>query len=79
MAAISAVGSGSCTPTFAALRIFINNWRWKGVPFYVRVFPAGRSRIRVGSLQNLLRMKEIAARDKDLLFLEKYRQMLREH
>lgn len=44
----------------------------------VRVFHAGRSRIRVGSLQDLLRMKEIAARDKDLLFLKKYRQMLEE-
>jgi len=26
----------SATPTFAALRLFINNWRWHGVPFYVR-------------------------------------------
>lgn len=27
---------GSSTETYAALRLFINNWRWKGVPFYVR-------------------------------------------
>ncbi len=26
----------STTPTFAALRLFINNWRWQGVPFYLR-------------------------------------------
>lgn len=26
----------SSTETFAALRLAINNWRWKGVPFYVR-------------------------------------------
>ncbi|MBC7875638.1 MAG: glucose-6-phosphate dehydrogenase, partial [Anaerolineales bacterium] len=26
----------STTPTYAALRLFINNWRWKGVPFYLR-------------------------------------------
>ncbi len=26
----------STTPTYAALRFFINNWRWKGVPFYLR-------------------------------------------
>ncbi len=26
----------SATPTYAALRLFINNWRWKGVPFYLR-------------------------------------------
>ncbi len=32
----SDVEADSCTPTFAALRISINNWRWKGVPFYVR-------------------------------------------
>ncbi len=27
---------GSYTDTYASLRLFINNWRWKGVPFYVR-------------------------------------------
>lgn len=26
----------SATETYAALRLSINNWRWKGVPFYVR-------------------------------------------
>jgi len=26
----------SSTESFAALRLFINNWRWKGVPFYLR-------------------------------------------
>jgi glucose-6-phosphate 1-dehydrogenase len=26
----------STTPTYAALRLYINNWRWKGVPFYLR-------------------------------------------
>jgi glucose-6-phosphate 1-dehydrogenase len=26
----------SSTETYAALRLFINNWRWKGVPFYLR-------------------------------------------
>ncbi|MEW5828348.1 MAG: glucose-6-phosphate dehydrogenase [Chloroflexota bacterium] len=26
----------STTPTYAALRLFINNWRWQGVPFYLR-------------------------------------------
>jgi glucose-6-phosphate 1-dehydrogenase len=24
------------TPTYAALRLYIDNWRWKGVPFYLR-------------------------------------------
>jgi glucose-6-phosphate 1-dehydrogenase len=30
------VAPGSRTPTFAALRLRINNWRWQDVPFYVR-------------------------------------------
>ena len=27
---------GSDTPTYAALRLFVDNWRWQGVPFYLR-------------------------------------------
>ena len=30
------VPDGSLTPTFAALRLHIDNWRWQGVPFYLR-------------------------------------------
>jgi glucose-6-phosphate 1-dehydrogenase len=30
------VDYGSCTETFAALRLFIDNWRWEGVPVYLR-------------------------------------------
>jgi len=30
------VAKDSQTETFAALRIEINSWRWKGVPFYIR-------------------------------------------
>ena len=30
------VASESTTATFAALKLFIDNWRWQGVPFYVR-------------------------------------------
>jgi glucose-6-phosphate 1-dehydrogenase len=26
----------SQTPTFAALELFVDNWRWRGVPFYLR-------------------------------------------
>lgn len=26
----------SMTPTFGAVRLFVNNWRWQGVPFYLR-------------------------------------------
>jgi glucose-6-phosphate 1-dehydrogenase len=30
------VDQGSTTPTFAAMKLFIDNWRWQGVPFYLR-------------------------------------------
>ncbi len=30
------VAQDSLTETFAALRLFIDNWRWAGVPFYIR-------------------------------------------
>ena len=34
------VAADSQVPTFAALRLFVDSWRWEGVPFYVR---AGKS------------------------------------
>ena len=30
------VAPSSLTPTYAAMKISIDNWRWKGVPFYLR-------------------------------------------
>jgi glucose-6-phosphate 1-dehydrogenase len=30
------VAADSQTPTYAAVRMHIDNWRWKGVPFYLR-------------------------------------------
>ncbi len=30
------VGEESRTETFAAIKLFVNNWRWSGVPFYLR-------------------------------------------
>jgi glucose-6-phosphate 1-dehydrogenase len=30
------VNSESITPTFVAMKLSIDNWRWKGVPFYLR-------------------------------------------
>jgi glucose-6-phosphate 1-dehydrogenase len=29
------VNPDSLTPTFATMKVFIGNWRWKGVPFYL--------------------------------------------
>ncbi len=33
---IKDVATGSQTPTFAAMQLFIDNWRWQGVPIYLR-------------------------------------------
>ena len=30
------VAKDSKTPTYAALRLYVDNWRWQGVPFYLR-------------------------------------------
>ena len=30
------VARGSCTETFAALRVSLDSWRWAGVPFLLR-------------------------------------------
>jgi glucose-6-phosphate 1-dehydrogenase len=30
------VSEKSITPTFAAMKVYIDNWRWNGVPFYLR-------------------------------------------
>jgi glucose-6-phosphate 1-dehydrogenase len=30
------VQEDSRTPTYAALKVFVDNWRWRGVPFYLR-------------------------------------------
>lgn len=44
------VAADSTTPTFIATRIYLNTWRWTGVPFYLRHgkrLPARMSEIRV--------------------------------
>ncbi|HKT60753.1 MAG TPA: glucose-6-phosphate dehydrogenase [Gemmatimonadales bacterium] len=33
---VDGVRPGSTTETYVALRLAINSWRWKGVPFYIR-------------------------------------------
>ena len=30
------IDSSSQTPSYAALQLFVDNWRWQGVPFYLR-------------------------------------------
>jgi glucose-6-phosphate 1-dehydrogenase len=48
--AIEGVQEGSQTETFAALRLEIDNWRWGGVPFFIRAgkaLPVRATEIRV--------------------------------
>ena len=35
----------SATATYAALRLYVDNWRWKGVPFYLRTGKAMASKV----------------------------------
>ena len=47
---VAGVAAGSTTETYAALRLEIDNWRWAGVPFYIR---AGK---KLASTQTELRV-----------------------
>ena len=47
---IDGVASGSTTETYAALRLDIENWRWAGVPFFIRTgkrLPATQTELRL--------------------------------
>jgi glucose-6-phosphate 1-dehydrogenase len=44
------VADGSATETYAALRLDIDNWRWSGVPFFIRTgkhLPATQTEVRL--------------------------------
>jgi glucose-6-phosphate 1-dehydrogenase len=44
------VAQGSLTETFVALRLYVDNWRWAGVPFYIRAgkrMPKRATEIRI--------------------------------
>ncbi len=51
------VASDSRTPTFAVLRLRVNNWRWEGVPFYLR---SGKSLAEKVS-EVIIRFKDVPA------------------
>ena len=47
---IDGVAKGSTTETYAALRLEIDNWRWSGVPFFIRTgkrLPVTQTELRV--------------------------------
>jgi glucose-6-phosphate 1-dehydrogenase len=61
------VAPGSETETFVALRAEIENWRWAGVPFYLRTGKSlneGRQVVTLGFREPTLRMFPLQARAK---------------
>jgi glucose-6-phosphate 1-dehydrogenase len=58
------VAPNSNTETFAALRLEVDSWRWKGVPFYIR---AGKNLpVTCTEVVGRLRKPPIVVRDSDL-------------
>ena len=49
--AAAGVAADSQTPTYAALKLFIDNWRWKDIPFYLRSGKALRSKTTQVNIQ----------------------------
>lgn len=49
------VAQSSTTETYLALRLFIDNWRWAGVPFYIR---CGK-RMRKNATEILIHFKQV--------------------
>jgi len=45
----------SLTPTFAALRVFVDNWRWRGVPFFL----VSGKRLPAKLTQIVIKFKEV--------------------
>ncbi|MDX1524397.1 MAG: glucose-6-phosphate dehydrogenase, partial [Anaerolineae bacterium] len=45
------VQPGTETPTYAALKLYIDNWRWRNVPFYLRSGKALASKVTEISIQ----------------------------
>jgi glucose-6-phosphate 1-dehydrogenase len=45
------VAEDSSTETFAALKLFVDNWRWQGVPFYLRTGKRLRETISMIAIQ----------------------------
>jgi len=45
------VAPDSATPTFVALKLFIDNWRWKDIPFYLRSGKAMRQKTTQVNIQ----------------------------
>lgn len=51
----AAVDPQSVVPTFVALKVFVDNWRWQGVPFYIRT----GKRLRQASTEVVIQFRQI--------------------
>ncbi len=49
--ASAGVASGSQTATYAALKLYVDNWRWQGVPFYLRSGKALKTKLSEVTIQ----------------------------
>jgi glucose-6-phosphate 1-dehydrogenase len=68
---IAGVKSDSTTETYAALRLKVENWRWSGVPFFIRTgkrLPASETEVRL-----------VFKRPPRLLFIPPQRRLQPEH
>jgi glucose-6-phosphate 1-dehydrogenase len=66
------VAPASRTPTFMAMRLFLDNWRWAGVPFYLRTgkrLPKRATEIAVQFKQAPLPLFREGGREPNLLTL----------
>ncbi len=68
------VATNSTTETYVALRAYIDNWRWAGVPFYIRVgkrLPKSATEIAVQfqSAPAVLFNRELTSRDANTLVI----------
>jgi len=66
------VAATSRTPTFAAMRVFLDSWRWAGVPFYLRTgkrLPKRATEIAVQFKQAPLPLFSDGGREPNLLTL----------
>jgi glucose-6-phosphate 1-dehydrogenase len=63
----SGVSPESLTPTFAVLKVYVDNWRWQGVPFYM----TSGKRLERKLTQIAIQFKEVPH--------SMFRQVLREH
>jgi len=70
------IAPDSTTETYVALKLFVDNWRWQGVPFYLRHGKALPKRVTEIAIQfkpaphALFKVSDEGARDPDVLAIQ---------